>query len=298
MKWVGLLTASASLCAPACIMAGYDRAPLHHDVSPPESGSGASGAGGSSGNGAPGGGRSATGSAGTSAGTSGGAGSAGANAAPVVDVCGRVPAGSACNDGRKCTLNDYCSGGYCVGTPMVCPLSLIDCSPIVCAESSGTCVNQALPDGSACGISGVLRCVAGLCTSPQTCTTKVCNADCQDSLSCLYQCRDSDECSAQCAAGAGCFFDCENGGRCTHGCASNSSCRIDCTGADSCAVSCQANARCIVDCRGTGDCSAIECAPGAICGLTCSPGATCKFKRCDSGPMSCGPNMIGCGGCP
>jgi hypothetical protein len=278
-------------------MAGYDRAPLNHGVEPPSAGQGGgtSGAGGSDANA----GSSAAGRAGSGSGAGAGGSAGSASFMPVRDVCTASSVGARCDDRRKCTLNDTCgSDGYCAGTPMTCPLSLIQCSPIVCDEDSGTCINQALPDASPCGIGGLFRCVGGLCTSPQTCTTSVCNADCQDDLSCLYQCPGSETCSAQCDPSAACFFDCTGGGSCTHSCASDSSCRVDCTGAEHCAVSCQARAKCSIDCTGTADCANIECAAGATCGLTCSPGAPCAFKRCDAGQVSCGGNMIGCGGCP
>jgi hypothetical protein len=288
----------AATCVPACIMTGYDRAPLDHGVEPPSAGQGGgatSGAAGISGSGANAG-SSATGRAGSS-GSSGSAGSA--PPAPVRDICSASNVGTRCDDGRKCTLNDTCgSDGYCNGTAMVCPLSLIQCSPIVCDEDSGSCINRALPDASPCGIGGLFRCVGGLCTSPQTCTTTACNADCEDDLSCLYQCPGSDSCSATCDPSAACFFDCTGGGTCTHTCSSDSSCRVDCSGADHCAVSCQAGASCSIECTGTHDCANIECAAGAKCGLTCSAGAPCAFKRCDAGQVSCGANMIGCGGCP
>jgi hypothetical protein len=276
-------------------MAGYDRAPLDHGVEPPSAGQGG-GAAGDAGGGGASAGSGATGGAGR-----GGAGGSGGSAAftPIRDLCTASSVGARCNDGRKCTLNDTCgSDGFCNGTPMVCPLSLIQCSPIVCGEDSGTCINQALPDASPCGIGGVFRCVGGLCTSPQTCTTSVCNANCEDDLSCLYQCPGSDSCRAKCDPMAACFFDCTGGGSCTHSCAADSSCRIDCSRAEHCAVSCQAGAQCSIDCTGATDCSKIECAAGATCGLTCTPGAPCAFARCDAGEVSCGEHMIGCGGCP
>ncbi|PTL76438.1 hypothetical protein DAT35_49825 [Vitiosangium sp. GDMCC 1.1324] len=48
-----------------------------------------------------------------------------------------TPAGTACNDGNSCTVNDVCNGsGACVGAPMECK------SPQgQCYSSVGTCVN-------------------------------------------------------------------------------------------------------------------------------------------------------------
>ena len=81
--------------------------------------------------------------------------------APEDGVCADL-AGSACNDGDPCSLNDTCgAGGVCSGTPRAChPID--ECHETgACDPATGLCLSPQRPDGSACG-DGV--CSEGRCS--------------------------------------------------------------------------------------------------------------------------------------
>jgi len=288
LSWVvvGLLAAGG------CVMSGYDRAPLA-TIAPPGAGQG----GGNSQSGT-GGSDAMRAGGGASAGSGGTGARAGSASLPVVGVCDKASAGSPCDDGRACTENDACAGGYCQGRLKACPFTLNDCVPTVCVEETGECANTPVPDLTICGFGQVNQCVAGLCTVAEVCDEEPCEVEC-DGVSCLYECPGAALCQPVCArARAACYFDCKSAVRCEATCAVNTRCTVDCRDAQQCAASCAYGAGCVVDCRGAYTCKGVVCLPGAQCALQCSPGASCEFSRCDTGPVSCGPDRIGCGGCP
>jgi hypothetical protein len=284
LKWVavGLLAASG------CVMSGYDRASV-----PPVSPPGAGRAGSDAPAGAAGSDGMRSGNGGARSGSGGSAARAG-SAAPV--SCGALPAGSACDDGIACTENDVCAGGFCQGKRKACPFTLNDCSPVECIEELGECSNAPVADLTICGFGQVNQCVAGLCTVAEVCDEEPCTVEC-DGLSCLYECPGATLCQPVCERSA-CYFDCKGAVLCDASCELNTRCTVDCRDAAECKARCDANARCVVDCRGADRCEDIVCAPGSQCAIQCSPGMTCKFASCDSGSVTCGPDRIGCGGCP
>lgn len=280
------------LVASGCVMSGYDPAPLGHGVTPPDE-AGHGGSAGAGGDGEAGGGATGTGGAG-----SGGAGngSAGSEAPRVRDVCGSAAEGAPCNDGRKCTLNDACLDGYCVGTAKLClDTTLNACGPIRCDETNGECANIPVTDGTQCGLTGTAACVAGLCKSPDVCTEPLCTNLC-DEDACLYECSGAEVCNSQCLSSFSCVTRCTGAGRCALGCDEDSHCRADCSNSQACELRCKAGATCVVDCRGATECG-VRCDAGATCSLLCTAGADCGFDACEGGEMSCGADRIGCGGC-
>ncbi|HMI90711.1 MAG TPA: hypothetical protein VK509_05075 [Polyangiales bacterium] len=287
LKWVAV----GLLAAGGCVMSGYDRAPLPA-IAPPGAGQGGS----SSPSGSGGSDATRAGSGGMAAGRGGTGARAGSSSAPVVDVCDQASAGARCNDGKACTENDVCAGGFCQGKPKACPFTLNDCTPVVCVEEIGECSNTPVPDLTICGFGQVNQCVAGLCTVAEVCDEEPCEVECDDE-SCLYECPGAALCQPVCERSA-CYFDCQGATRCQATCEANTRCTVDCRDAEQCAASCADKAGCVIDCRGAGTCKDVMCLPGAQCSVQCSPGASCAFSRCDTGPVSCGLDRIGCGGCP
>uniref|UniRef100_A0A383V479 Uncharacterized protein n=1 Tax=Tetradesmus obliquus TaxID=3088 RepID=A0A383V479_TETOB len=70
--------------------------------------------------------------------------------------------GASCDDGNKCTNQDTCSGGSCIGKPIVCPAPSNQCQISACDPINGGCINKNKPDNSSCTIGGGS---AGLCRS-------------------------------------------------------------------------------------------------------------------------------------
>jgi hypothetical protein len=86
------------------------------------------------------------------------------------DVCTMVPAveGTACDDGKFCTIDDFCSEGTCVGGKQnTCGKANDSCSSIICYEESQTCASSPINDGKACEPSDKCTvngtCVVGTC---------------------------------------------------------------------------------------------------------------------------------------
>jgi hypothetical protein len=73
------------------------------------------------------------------------------------------PAGTACDDGHFCTINDVCDKGSCAGsTPNSCGIKPAACSAVICYEDSKTCDVAPVDDGTAC-TPGDLCQVNGVC---------------------------------------------------------------------------------------------------------------------------------------
>src|SRR5262249_4292941 len=70
----------------------------------------------------------------------------------------------ACNDGMRCTTNDACSGGACVGRPTLCS-ALDECHVAgTCQETTGACNDPLAPDGKGCSLfTGSGTCYQGTC---------------------------------------------------------------------------------------------------------------------------------------
>jgi hypothetical protein len=89
----------------------------------------------------------------------------------------RVPVanGTPCNDGNPCTLSDSCQGGFCTGTPLVCPAGGQCENAGICDPGSGECFYPIKPNGTACNDGDACTqsdaCQSGLCmgTTPVVC---------------------------------------------------------------------------------------------------------------------------------
>jgi hypothetical protein len=284
-----------------CVMGGYDRA---LGPSPSVAGAGGPPKAGAAGSDA----RAGMGGA-QAGGSAVGSPDAGGQPGPVVDVCDKVAAGQPCNDGLACTQNDRCVDRHCQGAPKICPPPLLgmmlnnDCRTRACVEPNGECGDVPVPDLTECGITEVKnQCVAGLCTIAEVCEDALCQTECEDP-SCLVKCADALLCRPSCVGGSlgpsACYFDCQDSNHCVASCDTGNWCTVDCRGATECDAVCRSGATCVYDCRDAEECNDIECEPGAQCSLRCDPGATsCEFLGCDGGLLSCGPDRIGCGGCP
>ena len=133
-------------------------------------------------------------------------------------------AGTACNDGNRCTVNDRCNGsGGCVSDPVECSGLNNQCTTGVCNASSGACEPQykdtstACDDGNLCSVNdhcdsaGNCAGTAKDCSSLNTqCTTGVCNAS-NGACEPMYFdtntfCDDSDLCTTddRCNGSGGC----------------------------------------------------------------------------------------------
>jgi hypothetical protein len=138
--------------------------------------------------------------------------------------------GVECDDRDRCTLDDVCQLGECIGTPMDCDDFQDECNLGVC--SNGECSSQAKDDGTPCLVETsecrVGACASGecqgtdkpdgtpcndgdWCTNPDTCTAGVCQGsarDCSDGLDCTADSCDPDRFTCDHTAVAGtCFID-------------------------------------------------------------------------------------------
>ncbi len=89
---------------------------------------------------------------------------------PKTGKCAASPAheGTACDDGAKCTINDGCKSGSCVGFNTL-DKSLCDdknpCTDDQCGLLHGTCHNLPHKDGTSCGANK--ECQASVCVNKQ-----------------------------------------------------------------------------------------------------------------------------------
>lgn len=138
----------------------------------------------------------------------------------VANVCvsHHTAAGTACDDGDRCTYGSVCGAGTCASGAPMCDTDEEACTIVYCNPSSGKCStisNTALcDDGDAC--TWMERCVAGVCKAPgkgQTCDDgNACTVDSCDKVSggCSHKntetgaCDDGSVCTSgeQCQAGA------------------------------------------------------------------------------------------------
>jgi RHS repeat-associated protein len=86
---------------------------------------------------------------------------------PATGQCSAATAvadGTSCNDGSLCTSGDSCRGGYCVGSPLLCPSSA--CQASECNAVTGACLTVDTNEGLACGSGPCIAsgsCVSGEC---------------------------------------------------------------------------------------------------------------------------------------
>jgi hypothetical protein len=77
------------------------------------------------------------------------------------------PDGTPCDDGDRCTREDACQAGTCLGQPVDCGGLDTDCARGVCAPTSGACLLEPIREGQACDdgrfCSTDERCVQGAC---------------------------------------------------------------------------------------------------------------------------------------
>ncbi|MBI5490814.1 MAG: hypothetical protein HY905_26005 [Deltaproteobacteria bacterium] len=125
-----------------------------------------------------------------------------------------APAGTSCHNDRWCDGPDHCDGsGGCRadGTPEC--VDGQECTDDLCDDSTDTCSNPPLADGTACGGG---RCCGGGCRGGATCCSDVdCPMACQGTAA---SCADIGADHAHCAAQAGCTVEvlgecAETGGR-------------------------------------------------------------------------------------
>ncbi len=93
-------------------------------------------------------------------------------------TCTEVPAadGTQCDDGKFCTVDDFCNQGTCVGgTKNECGLGGVACTSVICYEDTQSCTATPAGDGTACApgdkctVDGM--CVVGACVGvPKDCS--------------------------------------------------------------------------------------------------------------------------------
>lgn len=208
-------------------------------------------------------------------------------------------AGSPCDDGLFCTVDDACdAAGICVGGPQNdCGMGPGDCDEVTCDEASKTCSLSGLPNGSACTNSQDLCQLDGACQ----------NGECVGTLKdCFFQ-PVPDECHvSECNPTTGM---CEpvpgnDGADCVD---PNDLCSLGNTCAGGvCAGGIQKDCSILsADCvlgvcdPGTGECMAQNLMNGDLCDdqNACTTGETCQNGACGSGtPITACVNADGC--CP
>lgn len=231
-------------------------------------------------------------------------------ACTVNDVCdgagtchGTPNTGAACNDGNACTYNDTCnSAGQCVGTPITC--------------TSTTCQSQTCNGTSACTVTNAATGTA--CNTGDVCTY---NDQCNGSGSCVgapvtitlpsgrvEPCRSTTCQSRQCNKTATCVVlstasagsACDDGNACTY--------NDTCDGTGGCGgkpITCAGTACSTQTCNGTASCtvalkpSTTQC-QAATTGYSASncdgASAYCPI-RCAAGYKLCGAACIPSGSC-
>lgn len=180
------------------------------------------------------------------------------------DACTTEPAaaGTACDDGLFCTVDDQCDGaGNCSGQPRDCPAGSA-CQRAECDEQAGACTLVALADGSPCD-DGLYcnvgeTCQAGVCSGGGPLDCSAAGGGCSDGV--------CDEEQDDCIG-----VDLPDGTACDDG--------DPCTVGDACAAG---------DCLGdTKDCSALDdaCNQGRCDPLdgSCYPEPANEGQPCDDG---------------
>ena len=197
--------------------------------------------------------------------------------------CTYAVKGGSCNDKDLCTLNDFCVGGVCKGTPITCtdgnPCTLDVCSGGGCSypPGSGPC-----DDGNSCTIND--SCSGGSCSG----TPKPCG--------------DGNPCTADSCSQGGCL-NTPVSGSCSDG--------NPCTGPDSCSggtcqgtpKSCSDGNPCTLDSCQSGICKHAPkvCADGNACTTDSCVGGSCTFTNntlpCSDGSACTTGDSCGGGSC-
>ena len=127
--------------------------------------------------------------------------------------------GSACDDGRFCTVDDTCTAGVCGGAARDCSALADPCNDGTCDEDAEQCEQTPKPDGTACDDGDA-------CTQTDTCTVGICFGNpvvcvpedaCHTAGTCdpatgtcsgeAIICADNDPCTADsCDPAKGCVF--------------------------------------------------------------------------------------------
>ncbi|MEZ4295176.1 MAG: hypothetical protein R3B70_09370 [Polyangiaceae bacterium] len=87
--------------------------------------------------------------------------------------CGKLPAndGSACEDGKECTQNDYCDNGVCIGGALKPCVASDPCMVGTCDPGTDQCVEVPGNNGAPCtlGDACVIQasCISGVCQPKQ-----------------------------------------------------------------------------------------------------------------------------------
>lgn len=168
-------------------------------------------------------------------------------------------AGTGCDDGSPCTVDDVCNDGACAGTPKICNDGN-PCTEDTCDLSSGNCASIAISspcdDGDACTNSDL--CKAGICTgSPAfACLT---DEDC-------VACDSNDPCKGQpkCGSDGFCILGPETAFQCPQ------------AGLGSCDIN-----QCVTE-DGEPTCQVIGIEDGTQCsdGSECTVGDVCQSGSC------------------
>ena len=235
-----------------------------------------------------------------------------------INGCQHLANSSSCNDGNACTLNDFCSGGLCVGAQAQCN-DTNPCTDDACDPTKG-CVftpnGKPCDDGNACSSSDICN-VAGQCQgTPVNCDDgNPCTTDyCLPGQGCINEkntlpCNDGNACTIndKCGNGActGIQANCDDGNQCTTDtCSSATGCVNSpkvgmCDDGNACTLDDQCvGTSCIggqaVDCSvyENGPCTKSYCTPAGGCtapqnlqdGSACTDGSSCTTgDACQSG---------------
>ena len=218
--------------------------------------------------------------------------------------CVFAPTTKPCNDGSKCTANDLCTSGSCVGTPVGCndgnPCTTESCDPTLGCVYVAANNGQACSDGNACTSgdvcsNGGCKGVGITCNDGNPCTSDACNpasgckftattGGCNDGNPCTVGdscqtgkcvsgaqalCTDSNPCTDDvCNAGNGqCTFTNDNTNTCSDGNA--------CTTGDTCAASQCVGGAGVKDCADNNPCTTEWCEPASGCKVVSNPAVPC-----------------------
>jgi hypothetical protein len=222
---------------------------------------------------------------------------------PLCDArgCADRPAGTPCDDGNACTVNDACDGnGQCLGTPLACAGPCLTCDPTAgCVPKPAT---AGCDDGNACTAGDHCSGDANLCVGGRAvvCGGQCLTGTCDPVVGCLPKpagspCNDGDACTVgeHCSGGgnvclSGSPRDCS--GSCLSGaCDSQRGCLPAPLG-----TACDDGNACTVGdrCSGAGVClagSPLTCVGACLTGacdpqLGCMPRSSSTVCRQASGP--------------
>jgi len=229
---------------------------------------------------------------------------------PATGGCLHTATAGSCEDGVFCSVNDFCSGGYCrPGAPRDCGHGGT-CSTVYCDNSDRRCHEvenpNACPPPTACRVFDCVggnclgRNITGPCSDGNPCTSEQCitgvctgtgflnGAPCSDG----NQCTTGDMCNngfcqpgtpLNCDDGNACTIDTCNGTGCVHTYACDDG--NDCT-TDSCdpAVGCAHSNINAGSCNDHNACTAGDtCVNGSCQGtlLNCNDGNACTIDTCN-----------------